>query len=151
MNLNDVLTKQNVLAKILLKDANKELSKELKVKIMRIRMTYNKIKKDFDESVKEFTENLVTDDFRLLHDKLNRSSEEEARLQEMNDAINSEYQEFLVQKGKEEVIISIDDNFNIDEYEEIIEVNAGNNVEINGNRITAPDFLEIFCDLFVKE
>ena len=48
MTLNDVLTRQNVFTKIMLKDGDKELSKELKVKIMRIRMAYAKIKKTFD-------------------------------------------------------------------------------------------------------
>ena len=36
MTLNDVLTKQNVISKLLLNEGNKELPKELKVKIMRI-------------------------------------------------------------------------------------------------------------------
>ena len=45
MTLNDVLTKQNVITKLLLASDGKELSKTLKVKIMRIRMSYNKIKK----------------------------------------------------------------------------------------------------------
>ena len=49
MTLNDVLTKQNLITKILLANDGKELPKELKVKIMRIRMSYNKIKKQFDE------------------------------------------------------------------------------------------------------
>ena len=49
MVLNDVLTRQNVFTKIILKDGEKELSKELKVKIMRIRMAYTKIKKAFDD------------------------------------------------------------------------------------------------------
>ena len=44
MVLNDVLTKQNLITKILLANSGKELPKELKVKIMRIRMSYNKIK-----------------------------------------------------------------------------------------------------------
>jgi len=39
----------------------------------------------------------------------------------------------------------------MDEYSEIVEVNAGNDVEINGNKIPAADFLEIVYDLFVKE
>ena len=49
MTLNDVLTKQNVITKVILKDGDKELPKELKVKIMRIRMAYNKIKKQFPD------------------------------------------------------------------------------------------------------
>ena len=54
MILNELLTRQNVITKIELKDNDKELSKELKVKVMRIRLAYNKVKKAFDEDVKEF-------------------------------------------------------------------------------------------------
>lgn len=150
MILNDLLTKQNVFTKILLKDEEKELPKELKVKVMRIRMTYTKAKKAFDAEVQEFTEELITDEFKELSGKTERTSEEEARLTELTNAINSDYQEFLIQKGREEVD-SIEDTLTMDEYSDIVEVNAGNDVEINGNKIPAADFLEIVYDLFVKE
>ena len=150
MILNDVLTKQNVLTKILLKDGNKELPKELKVKIMRIRMAYSKIKKNFDNETKEFAEELMSGEFAELNSKTDRSEEENNRLNELSNKINSEYQEFLVQKGKEEVDI-IDDSLTIDEYSDIVEVNAGNDVEINNNTIVAADFLEIIYELFIKE
>ena len=151
MVLNDLLTKQNVFTKILLKDGDKELSKELKVKVMRIRMAYTKIKKNFDNEVQEFTEELVTGEFKDLSNKENRTPEEEARLKELNESINSDYQEFLIQKGKEEITVNIDDTLTIDEYSDILDVNSGNDVEINGNKILAADFLEIIYDLFVKE
>ena len=151
MILNDLLTKQNVFTKIILKDGEKELSKELKVKVMRIRMAYTKIKKNFDNEVQEFTEELMTDEFKELHGKTERTPKEEARYTELSNSINSDYQEFLIQKGKEEVILSIEDNFTLDEYGDILEVNAGNDVEINDNKIPAVDFLEIVYDLFVKE
>lgn len=150
MILNDLLTKQNVLTKILLKDEEKELPKELKVKVMRIRMAYTKAKKAFDAEVHEFTEELITDEFKELSGKTEKTSEEEARLTELTNSINSDYQEFLVQKGQEEIDI-IEDVLTIDEYSDIVEVNAGNDVEINGNKIPAADFLEIVYDLFVKE
>lgn len=151
MVLNDLLTKQNIFTKILLKDGDKELSKELKVKVMRIRMAYTKIKKNFDNEVQEFTEELVTDEFKDLNNKENRTPEEEARLKELNTSINSDYQEFLIQKGKEEVTVNMDDTLTIDEYSDILDVNSGNDVEINGNKIKAADFLEVIYDLFVKE
>lgn len=150
MILNELLTKQNVFTKIALKDGEKELPKELKVKIMRIRMAYTKAKKLFDAEVQEFTEELITDEFRELSNKTERTEVEEARLKELTEAINSDYQEFIFQKGMEEVK-EIDDTITMDEYAEILEVNAGNDVEINGNKIPAADFLEIVCDLFVKE
>lgn len=150
MILNDLLTKQNVFTKILLKDGDKELSKELKVKVMRIRMAYTKIKKNFDSEVQEFTEELLTDEFKTLNNKSDKTVEEEARFNELVNSFNSEYQEFLIQKGQEEVQ-EVDDLFTEAEYSDILEVNAGNDVEINGNKIAAVDFLEIVHDLFVKE
>lgn len=151
MILNDVLTKQNVFTKIILKDGDKELSKELKVKVMRIRMAYTKVKKAFDAEVQEFTEELVPEELKELNSKSDRTEEENARMQELTDKVNSEYQEFLIQKGNEEVKDVIEDSFTIDEYSDIVDVNSGNDVEINGNKIKAADFLEIIYDLFVKE
>ena len=150
MTLNDVLTRQNVFTKIMLKDGDKELSKELKVKIMRIRMAYTKIKKAFDTEVQEFTEELVPQELKDLNSKQNKTNEEEERTIELMNKVNSEYQEFLMQKGNEEVK-DIEDTLTMDQYSDIVEVNAGNDVEINGNKIAAADFLEIVYDLFVKE
>jgi len=151
MVLNDVLTKQNVFSHIILQDGEKELPKALKVKIMRIRMTYTKIKKRFDEEVKEFTEELIPQELRDLSNKQDKTEEEVKRFEELNNKVNSEYQEFLIQKGNEEVTDVIDDTLTMDEYSDILDVNSGNDVEINGNKIQAVDFMEIIYDLFVKE
>lgn len=150
MTLNDVLTKQNVITKIILKDGDKELSKELKVKIMRIRMAYNKIKKQFDDDTQEFTNQIISDELRELANKSERTLEEEARFNELNDKTNSEYQEYLVQKGLEEVSDTPEDSITMDEYSDILDINSGNDVEINGNTIKAADLMEIVFDLFVK-
>lgn len=150
MTLNDVLTKQNVITKIILKDGDKELSKELKVKIMRIRMAYNKIKKQFDDDTQEFTNQIISDELRELANKSERTPEEEVRFNELNDKTNSEYQEYLIQKGLEEVKDTPDDVITMEEYSDILDVNSGNDVEINGNSVKAADLMEIVFDLFVK-
>lgn len=150
MILNDLLTKQSLLIKLLLDNGNKELPKELKVKIMRIRMAYSKIMKRFEEENKEFSEALITDEFRTLR-SLSRNEEQNKRYIELVNKFNSEYKEYLIQKGNEEIIDRIDDTFTIEEYSEIVDVNSGNNIEINGNKILAADFLEIIYELFVKE
>ena len=150
MNLNDLLIRQSVFTKLSLKEGDKELPKELKVKVMRIRMAYTKVKKNFDAEVQEFMQELITDEFRDLANISERTIEEETRYQELNSKINSDYQEFLFQKGLEEVS-EINDTFTESEYSEILEVNVGNDVEINGAKIPAVDFLEIVYDLFVKE
>ena len=150
MTLNDVLTKQNVITKIILKDGDKELPKELKVKIMRIRKAYNKIKKQFDDDTQEFTNQIISDELRELANKSERTPEEEARFNELNDKTNSEYQEYLIQKGFEEVKDTPDDVITMEEYSDILDVNSGNDVEINGNSVKAADLMEIVFDLFVK-
>ena len=149
MILNEVLTRQNIISKIELKEGNKELSKELKVRIMRIRLAYNKVKKAFDEDVKEFVEQITTDEYKELAQKQNRTEEEEKKYNELNTQINSDYIEFVNQKGFEEVKETFDDKLNEDEYAEILDVNSGNDVEINGVKIKAADLMEIFYELFV--
>ena len=150
MTLNDVLTKQNVITKVILKDGDKELPKELKVKIMRIRVAYNKIKKQFDDDTQEFTNQIISDELRELANKSERTPEEEARFNELNDKTNSEYQEYLIQNGFEEVKDTPDDVITMEEYSDILDVNSGNDVEINGNSVKAADLMEIVFDLFVK-
>ena len=150
MILNELLTRQNVITKIELKDNDKELSKELKVKIMRIRLAYNKVKKAFDEDVKEFVEQITTDEYKELVQKTDRNEEEEKRFNELTSKINSDYIEFINQKGLEEVSETIDDKFTEDEYAEILDINSGNDVEINGNKIKAVDFMEVFYEMFIS-
>ena len=149
MILNEVLTRQNIISKIELKEGNKELPKELKVRIMRIRLAYNKVKKAFDEDVKEFVEQITTDEYKELAQKQNRTEEEEKKYNELNTQINSDYIEFVNQKGFEEVKETFDDKLTEDEYAEILDVNSGNDVEINGAKIKAADVMEIFYELFV--
>lgn len=150
MILNELLTRQNVITKIELKDNDKELSKELKVKIMRIRLAYNKVKKAFDEDVKEFVEQITTDEYKELVQKTERNEEEEKRFNELTSKINSDYIEFINQKGLEEISETIDDKFTEDEYAEILDINSGNDVEINGNKIKAADFMEVFYEMFIS-
>ena len=150
MTLNDVLTKQNVITKLELKDGNKELPKALKVKIMRMRMAYNKIKKAFDDDVKEFVEQLTNEEYKALANKPDRTEEEEKQFKEYTDKINAEYLEFINQKGFEEIKEDLKDTFTEDEYADLLDVNSGGEVEVNGNKIKAADFMEAVYEIFVK-
>lgn len=149
MTLNDVLTKQNLITKILLANDGKELSKELKVKIMRVRLAYNKIKKQFDEDTQEFSKQIVSDELRDLASKTKRTPEQEAKFNELNNKANSEYQEYLIQKGNEEIKETPNDSFTEDEYFDILDINSEGEYEINGQKIKATDLMEVFYDLFV--
>ena len=149
MTLNDVLTKQNLITKILLANDGKELSKELKVKIMRVRLAYNKIKKQFDEDTQEFSKQIVSDELRNLANKTKRTPEEETKFNELNSKANSEYQEYLIQKGNEDIKETPNDSFTEDEYFDILDLNSEGEYEINGQKVRATDLMEVFYDLFV--
>ena len=150
MTLNDVLTKQNLITKVLLAKDGKELSKELKVKIMRVRLAYNKIKKQFDEDTQEFSKQIVSDELRDLANKTERTPEEETKFNELNNKANAEYQEYLVQKGTEDIKDVPEDTFTEDEYSNILDVNSDGEYEINSQKVKAADLMEAFYELFVK-
>lgn len=153
MTLNEILTRQNVLNAILLKDGDNELGKELKVKIVRLRMAFNKYKKNLDEEVQEFTKELVPEELKTLQEKpeSERTEEENTRLKELVDKVNSEYNEFMIQKGNEEVKFDTNYSFTDDDFDSIVAVNAGNEVEINGNKVKSEDLIEAFYELFVNK
>ena len=117
---------------------------------MRIRMSYNKIKKQFDEDTQEFSKQIVSDELRDLANKTERTPEEETKFNELNNKANAEYQEYLVQKGNENIKDAPEDTFTEDEYGDILDVNSDGEYEINGQKVKAADLMEAFYELFVK-
>ena len=150
MTTNEVLTRHNFVSKLLLKDGDKELSRDLKVKVMGMRIEYGKIRKQFDEDVQEFVKGLNSDKLTELQQKGDRTETEEKELQELTDKLNGDYRAYVESRLKEEVTVS-DRSFTEADYAELVEVNAGNDVEINGTKLQATDFLEILYTLFFEE
>lgn len=152
MTFNEILSKQNVLNAVLLKDGDNELSKELKVKIVRLRIAFSKIRKQFDDDLQEFVKELAPERFKELQQKPEdqRTDEEKEEFEQLSTKINTDYNEFVIQKGNEEVTFTADDKFTDEEFDALININAGNQVEINGNKIKAEELMEIFYTLFVN-
>ena len=150
MTTNEVLTRHNFVSKLLLKDGDKELSRDLKVKVMGMRIEYGKIRKQFDEDVQEFVKGLNSDKLTELQQKGDRTEAEEKELQELTDKLNGDYRAYVESRLKEEVTVS-DKSFTEADYAELVEVNAGNDIEINGTKLQATDFLEILYTLFFDE
>ena len=150
MTTNEVLTRHNFVSKLLLKDGDKELSRDLKVKVMGMRIEYGKIRKQFDEDVQEFVKGLNSDKLTELQQKGDRTEAEEKELQELTDKLNGDYRAYVESRLKEEVTVS-DKTFTEADYAELVEVNAGNDVEINGTKLQATDFVEILYTLFFDE
>ena len=151
MTANDLMIRQNFLNKVLLKDGDNELSKDLKVKIMRLRIKLSKVRKEFDEDVQEAAKGFMPEGFQQLAQKQDKTEEEQKLFNEQNAKLNDEYNAYVLKRSQETVDGIIDTKFTDAEYNEILEVNAGNDVEINGQKLSAPDFLEVFYSLFVEE
>jgi len=149
MTTNEALIKQNFISKVLLKSEDGSLSKELKVKVMNMRIKLSKVRKEFDEDVQEAVKGFTPEGYQELVQKKDKTEEENKQLEDWNKQIQEEYSEFILKRGQEEV--SITTKLTEDEYNEILEVNSANDVEINGQKLNAADFLEVLYSLFVEE
>lgn len=151
MTTNEVLIRYNFLTKIPFKSGESELSKDLKVKIMSMRIEYGKVRKQFDEDLQEFVRGLSPDELQELQQKENRTDEENAKLTEMINKLNAEYQDYINKKGAEEVTVKNDGKFTEDEYSELISVCPSDDIDINGTKLNGGDFLEILYSIFVND
>jgi hypothetical protein len=149
MTTNEVLARHNFITKINFKDGDAQLSRELKVKIMAMRIEYSKVKKSFDADLQEFIKEATPEEYQTLLNS-DRGEKENAELQAIIDRVNSDYKEYINTRSQEEVHIN-NTSLTEEEFNEIVAINAGNDVEINGQVMNSADFLEIFYSLFVEQ
>ena len=142
-----MMIKHNFITKVLLRDGDKELSKDLKVRLMSMRIELGKVRKQLEEDLQEAVKELTPKGYQELIMKENKTEEDKAQVEAWNKQINEEYDAYVDKRGKEEV--QIDTTLSEDDFAQIIEVNAGNDVEINGTKLNAADFLEVLYSLFV--
>lgn len=142
-----MMVKHNFITKVLLRDGDKELSKDLKVRLMSMRIELGKVRKQLEEDLQEAVKELTPKGYQELTMKENKTEEDKAQVEAWNKQINEEYNAYVDKRGKEEV--QIDTTLSEDDFAQIIEVNAGNDVEINGTKLNAADFLEVLYSLFV--
>ena len=151
MTTNEILAMQNYLTKIVLKNGNSELSKDLKVKVMKMRIEMSKIRKAFDEDLKQFMDELISDRFKELRDKHEdeRTEQEKKEFEQLIAKANSDYEVYIRQRSQDEVTLNTC-TFTEEEFNEILEVNSDIEAEINGIKMSAADILEAVYVLFVK-
>lgn len=142
-----MMVKHNFITKVLLRDGDKELSKDLKVRLMSMRIELGKVRKQLEEDLQEAVKELTPKGYQELIMKENKTEEDKAQVEAWNKQINEEYNAYVDKRGKEEV--QIDTTLSEDDFAQIIEVNASNDVEINGTKLNAADFLEVLYSLFV--
>lgn len=149
MTVNDALIRQNFINKVLLKNGDESLSRDLKVKIMSMRIELSKVRKSLEADAQEFVRNATPEEFTTLQQKTDRTEEENTRLQELVNTINDEYNTYIQVKSREEVTLN-NPKLTENEYNEIVTVMGGEDVEINGQHINSTDYLENLYNLFVE-
>lgn len=149
MTVNEMMIRHNFITKIILRDKDKELSKDLKVKIMSMRIELGKLRRQVEDDLQEAISQLTPSEYRELASKSDLTQDEREQMKEWNKQITEEYNTYLDQRSKDEVADCA--YFNEDEYAQIVEVNAANDVEINGQKLCAADFLEVLHSLFVEQ
>lgn len=150
MTTNDAIIRHNFISKVIFKDGDTALSKDLKIKIMSMRIEYGKIHKNFDSDVQEFTQGIMEDRFKELQQKQERTEAEEKEFNELINKYNQETNEYISKRAIDPIEVK-EFTFDMDEYSEIMDVNSANDVTINDQKIDAPDFLEVIYDLFVNK
>ena len=149
MTLNELITKHNFITKIAFKGDDEEMKKDLKVKIMTMRIEMGKIRKQFEEDSREAAEGLMPEGYKELAQKQDKSEAEKVVFDKQTQELNDAYREYVIKKGQEEVTGKhITDTFTEDEFEEIVATNGGLEVDINGTKLSGPDFLEVINSLF---
>ena len=149
MTLNELMVKHNFISKIKFTEGDSTLSTDLRVKIMGMRIEYGKVRKQFEDDLKQFTETLTTDELKELAAKPDKTPEEEKKVEEASKQITEDYNEYVNKRGLEEVNVK-ELSLTEDDYNQIVECNSLDEVEINGTKISAPDFLEVIYSLFVE-
>ena len=111
----------------------------------------SKIRKAFDEDLKQFMDELISDRFKELRDKPEneRTEEEKKEFEQLIAKANSDYEVYIRQRSQDEVTLNTC-TFTEDEFNEILEVNSDIEAEINGIKMSAADILEAVYVLFVK-
>ena len=116
---------------------------------MSMRIELGKLRRQVEDDLQEAISQLTPSEYRELASKSDLTQDEREQIKEWNKQITEEYNTYLDQRSKDEVADCA--HFNEDEYAQIVEVNAANDVEINGQKLCAADFLEVLHSLFVEQ
>lgn len=149
MVLNDVVARQEVLNRIVFVNGDRELSNDLKVKLIKFRLGYRKIQECFNLELKTATMAMIPRELQDLNAKQDKTPENIARIEELSNKVNSNYRELVISKSKEDLAVP-EVCISETEFSEIVNVHTGLSIDLNGVQLSDIDFLESVYELFVK-
>lgn len=151
MTLNDALIRHNILSSLKYKDGDYSLPRELKIKLIKLKIALEKQFNEFNSYQEKCLNEVKTDEYNTLvaieEDK--RTEEQKARLEELVNTLNQEMNELLFNKTMEKVEIPEFSYLTEEEFNSVLEVNIENEVIINGTKLDGGAYVDLIHQAFV--
>ena len=153
MSINDALIRYNILASLKYKDGDYSLPRDLKIKLIKCKISLEKIFNDFNSYQEKCLSEVKTDEYNDLiaieEDK--RTDEQKKRLEEVVGTLNQEMNELLFNKTMEEVDVPEFEYLSSKEFDSVLEVNIENEVTINGRTIDGGGYVDLIHQAFTSK
>ena len=152
MTNNEFTARRNVLKALVLSNDTKELNKALKVKITKALISYEEVHKQITSEIAKYVNSIIPEAVKQLQIKPSEelSEEDKAKIKEAGEKAEEGYNQFMQEFSQKECSYKDDLSFTEEEFEDIIDINAGKNFSINGHELSFDKYLSIFKTLFVK-
>lgn len=151
MTINDALVRYNILSSLKYKDGDYSLPRELKIKLIKLKLAFEKYYNDFNAYQEKCLEEVKTDEYNTLvaieEDK--RTEEQRNRLAEVVNALNAEMNELLFAKTMEVIDVVEFNYLTEDEFNSVLEVNIENEVNINGTQLDGGAYVDLIHQAFL--
>ena len=150
ISINNAIVKYNLLNCVKYSDGEDyTLPRDLKIKIIRLKINFEKVFKEFNQYQTKAIEEIKTPRYIELLNKKERTPEEEEEAKKLLEEMNQDLRNILTQKSQEIVDVNFD-YFSEDEFNSFLEININNSVEINGVKLPAEEYVMLFHTEFVK-
>ena len=153
MTINDALIRHNILASLKYKDGEYSLPRELKIKLIKLKIALDKVFTDFNTYQEKCLAEVKTDEYNELvaieEDK--RTEEQKKRLEEVVNTLNNEMNELLFNKTMEKVEVPEFTYLTKEEFDSVLEVNIENEAIINGAKLDGGAYVDLIHQAFTLD
>lgn len=149
MTINNAVLRYNLISVMKFIDGEYSLSRELKIKLIRLKLDLEKIRDEFVSFQQKAMEEIKTQEYEELLNKENKTPEEVKHLEEITAELNEELGKLIQEKSNEMVNVKSFDYLTEDEFNQILSVNVENNPTINGSKLDFDTYIELIYKNFL--
>ena len=149
MTINNAVLRYNLISVMKFIDGEYSLSRELKIKLIRLKLDLEKIRDEFVSFQQKAMEEIKTQEYEELLNKENKTPEEVKHLEEITAELNEELGKLIQEKSNEMVNVKSFDYLTEEEFNQILSVNVENNPTINGSKLDFDTYIELIYKNFL--